>query len=598
MGNPEIIDSRTPINIEQSFKIEAGPGAGKTEFLVNHINHVIANSQRLGKTRKIACITYTNNAVDNISSKLGKSQIDKVEISTIHSFLYKNIIKPFEAFIPKEYELNIEEVDGHDDFNVNTSYVNEWLANKYFDSLKPPYKRTQFWLYKEQLENWLSTLKCDINTKEILWDCDNTKSGIYKNGKYQQIKQTTLNIFKQHLIDFKKIYWRNGKLSHDDVLYFSYILIKQNNSILEIIRAKFPYIFIDEYQDTSKIQNYIVTGLMKKEITVGVIGDRAQSIYGFQGASPDQFDKIQTEKTYKIEDNHRSNSTIVSFLNTIRSDLTQESLAPTQTGNIYFLSMDKLDAYDKAKELCSNTAQPLVTLARNNLTVNYMKLSIEKDNCENPLNILNTDQNSTRANAIWNAVQSIEYAKKQQFKESLKYAKKLPFTTQGNKDSVALQALNELLMLYPSYSKSNLITFNKILKSNLALNISNIQTGSTKTNQLYSNLTYQDLVASMNIPEDKGNHLTIHKAKGLEFDNVLLLGNEDTKHLLLKPNLKNEEERIIYVACSRAKQNLFIQINNISDCELQKIKSKYPNWVYMIEKPDDSNEQLSLFDDI
>lgn len=80
------ITSETIIeNIDQHFKINAGPGAGKTHWLINHIKNVLHNSTVLGKNKKIACITYTNNVVETILSRLGCCA-DKIEISTIHSF--------------------------------------------------------------------------------------------------------------------------------------------------------------------------------------------------------------------------------------------------------------------------------------------------------------------------------------------------------------------------------------------------------------------------------------------------------------------------------------------------------------------------------
>ena len=77
-----IINSKTKVDIDQDYKIEAGPGAGKTQFLVNHINNVLQNSDRLSCTRKIACITYTNTAVETILKRLGKGISNKVEVST------------------------------------------------------------------------------------------------------------------------------------------------------------------------------------------------------------------------------------------------------------------------------------------------------------------------------------------------------------------------------------------------------------------------------------------------------------------------------------------------------------------------------------
>ena len=72
-------------NRENHFRVSAGPGAGKTYWLVGHIKNVLHNSSRLAKSKKIACITYTNIAVETILSRLGTSS-ENVEVSTIHSF--------------------------------------------------------------------------------------------------------------------------------------------------------------------------------------------------------------------------------------------------------------------------------------------------------------------------------------------------------------------------------------------------------------------------------------------------------------------------------------------------------------------------------
>lgn len=59
-----VIKSNTPIDTEQHFLVKAGPGAGKTYWLIQHIKHVLSTSNRLGKIKKIACITYTNIGVE------------------------------------------------------------------------------------------------------------------------------------------------------------------------------------------------------------------------------------------------------------------------------------------------------------------------------------------------------------------------------------------------------------------------------------------------------------------------------------------------------------------------------------------------------
>ena len=94
------------IDIEHHFRVSAGPGAGKTHWMVEHIRNVLHRSNRLGKTRKITCITYTNIAVETILNRLGTSA-DRVEVSTIHSYLYKHIVKPYASFIAPEFGLRV-----------------------------------------------------------------------------------------------------------------------------------------------------------------------------------------------------------------------------------------------------------------------------------------------------------------------------------------------------------------------------------------------------------------------------------------------------------------------------------------------------------
>ena len=89
----EVITSRSSLPIDHHIKISAGPGAGKTTLLANHIQEIIKKSEKISDLRKVACITYTNIAVETLKKRLGMA-IDYVEIATIHNFFYKNIVKP------------------------------------------------------------------------------------------------------------------------------------------------------------------------------------------------------------------------------------------------------------------------------------------------------------------------------------------------------------------------------------------------------------------------------------------------------------------------------------------------------------------------
>jgi DNA helicase-2/ATP-dependent DNA helicase PcrA len=107
-------DSHETIDIEHPFKDNAGPGAGKTTWIINHIRNVIQRSNRLGQVKKIACITYTNVAAKKILFNLGEA-CKRVEIGTIHAFLYKHVVKPYVSFLGI-LELSVDRIKGHDEY--------------------------------------------------------------------------------------------------------------------------------------------------------------------------------------------------------------------------------------------------------------------------------------------------------------------------------------------------------------------------------------------------------------------------------------------------------------------------------------------------
>jgi DNA helicase II / ATP-dependent DNA helicase PcrA len=264
------INSESLISIEQHFRVSAGPGAGKTWWLVNHIKNVLHKSERLSKVRKVACITYTNIAVEVILERLGVAA-DRVEVSTIHSFLYKHVVKPYVSFIANEYSLNVQKMDGHDDtILTNYSFLQDWKI------------RT-----KQQRIRTTDDVKVVEAIKAAKWRFNNSGDLIIKPNYSHKVNNYA--ILNDSYFEYKKMTWEKGIVHHSDVLFFSYQLIKKFPFILKVLQAKFPYFFIDEFQDTDPIQAKIFEWLGREETIIGVIGDKAQSIYGFQGATPSQF---------------------------------------------------------------------------------------------------------------------------------------------------------------------------------------------------------------------------------------------------------------------------------------------------------------------
>ena len=179
-----IINSDTKIPIENHFRVAAGPGAGKTHWLVNHINNILQTST-VRTDKKIACITYTNIAVDTILCRLG-SEANQVEVSTIHSFLYKHIVKPYCSFLSTDFELNVEKLDGHDDTIVSYRRTKEWIENHpKVSELKHPFSLNQLIKLpnnKKALMNWLGSLNYEFDDSDELKIIGN-KDAIFKNSK-------------------------------------------------------------------------------------------------------------------------------------------------------------------------------------------------------------------------------------------------------------------------------------------------------------------------------------------------------------------------------------------------------------------------------
>lgn len=556
------INSSTVIPVDQKFKLSAGPGAGKTTWLINHLKNIVKNSQSLGEHKKIACITYTNVAVDTIISRLG-DYTEHIEVCTIHSFLYKHIVKPYLFLIKDKYGINIEELEGHDEVIPSISYIQKnWKKES-----------KQFYIRdNKQLINSLLKLQWFIGKD------GNTYLG-FKKAYYGVIGGKSIKTSSYDL--HKKYYWGKGKISHDDVLMLAYELIRDTPDILRVLRAKFPYLMIDEFQDTSSIQTEIVKKIAKQGTVVGVIGDRAQSIYSFQNEGFKDFDTFNIEgiKEYTIHDNNRSTSNIINILNLVRRDLTQECKRKKEGNKPRILVGNRLKAYNKAKELCDG--EDVYSLSYRNDVSNSIKY--EKDLVGNDLlsQLISSDNN--RGRNIMYIIKAIEYTRENRIKDALKNIKKI-----RNKDKVPFQDVDSLELIRKTlgniekFENSTITYFYNELISYGIFNDSKILRGEIKS--FYDSITYKDIAIYLKLDDYQNYHKTIHKSKGDEFDNVLLILHpkqnehyDDSKLLefILEPDLENKEEhRINYVAISRARENLFINVEIISEFNEEKLKSK------------------------
>ena len=560
------IESKDKIDINSHFKIVAGPGAGKTTFLINHIKNIIENSNKVNIYRKIACITYTNVAVENIIKRLDSS-LEVIEVATIHSFLYKHVLKPYLWVLQEENKFDLKEIKGHDKITPTRSIINEFLQKseqKNYLSLDNENFKNISYILSEKL---MWKLKSDLSVELEL-----VSNKIKVKTKFNEL----INLKKDSYKIYKKICWEKGLISHDDVLYLSYEILKKSPRILEILRAKFPYILVDEFQDTNPFQTEIIKLIAEKESLIGVIGDECQSIYGFQGADVLQFEKFSLKgmKEYHILNNHRSTKVIITLLNYMRTTSLCQNIPENKIGDKPTIIIgEMIKSYKEVKEICSNEELYIVSY-KESISKNIEYDVNKKVHVDFSYELLFND--GERGKRILYIISAIEYAKQINLKKSIYFMEKVYKEIEIDK-SIIMKNLKLFIENYDSFRTLSITEFYNEFIINYCSFSGKITRGKTK--EKYDNLKYNEIASLIKLDDEKSNFKTIHKTKGEEVDNILiLLDHEKFKestslNFLLNPDMAIEEHRVFYVAISRAKKRVFISIPAISEKLNEKLKN-------------------------
>jgi DNA helicase-2/ATP-dependent DNA helicase PcrA len=577
---PQTIKSDTVLaDLDNHFRVFAGPGAGKTYWLICHIKNVLRNSKCLTSASKIACITYTTVASEQIREKLKESG-DRVEISTIHSFLYKNVVKPYAHLLKDEngdHLIKYDELDGHEEHKPSFGKVKKWIENP--EILSDKYK---FLLYDKDKKD-----KFFKNLSALNWELDEL-------GKCKLCLKATKRKMPPLLLEkaeaYKKLYWEEGRIHHEDVLYFSYRLLEGHPLIREFISSRYPYIFIDEFQDTNPIQTKIMIWLANTGSIIGVIGDKAQSIYSFQGAKREDFDqfKLPNQIDYQIKDNRRSTQKIINLLNYMRKDdpLEQKCIRDIK-GNAVCIVVS-----NNAKDILSFFREQTKTQRKDG-----EKCIVSRSN-DYVAKLKSQDDKIT--NDIWGEFSTIDYYRERTFN---KIFLSTSYVSQGRYEIAVKELLEIFRTTKDGYIKNddvlkgsiesdidkriivttlleNLVTHQEEMNNdtflnmyirirdmlqNFDINLKGVNKGKFK--DFAEKTIVRDMFNSLTIPENKSDIRTIHGAKGAEFESTLIcLGDEkELKHILMpKIDAIDEECRIYYVAASRAKDLLYISVPTLS----------------------------------
>lgn len=271
-------DQLHAVQNENNSLIVACPGSGKTRTLVTKMLRCLDDVK--DTSRRIACITYTNAAVYEIEHRLRKygTTGDEIycDISTIHSFCLNNILQYFYWRIP-EYK------NGFIVLPSDSDCFKEIAGNICAECEIPMALRDNFESFNREPDG-TPIIHGGIEHFVALsfWD----------------------SLAKKGFIDFCNI------------IYYSYQILSRFPSIAHTLACKFAWILVDEFQDTTALQVEILRLIANKQKTkFFLVGDPYQSIYSFAGARPDLMDsfadEINADKEFNLLINFRSSEAVI-----------------------------------------------------------------------------------------------------------------------------------------------------------------------------------------------------------------------------------------------------------------------------------------------
>lgn len=324
------------VDCKRNLIFHAGAGAGKTYALIECLKYVCTEKAEILKyhNQKAICITYTNVAANEIKMRLGNT--DLVLISTIHEWLW-DIIKEYQEELLMIHLDNLKsQIDKlQQEIETNAVYSTLTEAQKEEISILLVERQKEFYgiydsnarEFRERFYSIFPTFNSKIdNVTEFAKTC----SKIIRVKKYEQcillIKKEEKG-YTEIKYDARnnKDYLHYMKISHDTLLMYADQIICKYDELKRFIVDKYPYFFIDEYQDTSERVVNILNKIAKYSnkithpIFVGYFGDSAQNIY--DTGIGEKIDEYCTDYEHiKKQYNRRSCSEIILLSNRIRND--------------------------------------------------------------------------------------------------------------------------------------------------------------------------------------------------------------------------------------------------------------------------------------
>ena len=580
------------LNTEGPLLILAGAGSGKTKVLTTRIAYLIKDKNI--SPYNILAITFTNKAAKEMQERLINivgEEARCIQVSTFHSFGLKILRENYELL---GYDRNFVIMDSDDSLTVIKRILKD------LDLDPKQYNPTA-------IKNKISGCKNELMSPKN-----------YETYATTEFEKIVLKVYEKYEQKLKS----NNSVDFDDLLILPIKLFKENEDTLDKYQERFKYILIDEYQDTNEAQYILTKMLASKYRNICVVGDENQSIYSFRGANYRNilnFEKDYKEATtIKLEQNYRSTQNILNAANQViennqnRKDKNLWSDKGEGDKITYYRSYDEKDeshyVAKTIKKLLDSGKDPdeIAVLYRTNAqsrTVEeemlkenipyrvvgsfyfyarkeikdlmaYLRLiHNEKDNISLQ-RVINSPKRGIGLKTISNLAtladiegksmyEVITSGKELEFKNTIEDLKKVS-------ENITLTELVDKVLDATGY-RQELIS-EKTLEADIRLeNLEEFKSITKAFEERDGLISLEDFLFEVSLVSDREEYkdakdkvslMTVHSVKGLEYNDVFVVGLEEGifPHMnSLMDNLELEEERrLAYVAITRAKERLYL----------------------------------------
>ena len=613
--NPEQLGAVT--TTEGPVLVIAGPGSGKTRVLTARIAHLLDKGV---DPSSILALTFTNKAAREMKERIAKvagPKAGQVWAGTFHS-LFSRILRIEAEHIgfPKDFTI----YDTEDSKSLVAAIVREWSLDK---EAYPA----------NAIRNRISAAKSALVTPKL----------------YEQDQESITRDAANRMPFFSRIYQeyynrclKAGALDFDDLLLQFYRLLQEKPEVADKYRKRFRYLLVDEFQDTNYLQYAILKKLTLYDGSprnICAVGDDAQSIYAFRGATIDNILNFENDfkglQTFKLEQNYRSTKSIVEAANKVignNSRQIKKTIWTDQDGGHAIKVLRAINDTEEGRRVCDQIMElknrehvpnhEIAILYRTNAQSRIFEEHLRRHNI--PYKVFG-GQSFYQRKEVKDLIAYLRVVVNTRDEEAIKRVINFPRRGIGDStvDAIALKAAEERITLWEALLKHGPATrsskalqrfidmvagFHEKLatvnaydlalwvakqsglydeyasdtsvegisrKENIQALLDGIQefcesdeeiyTGEVRDKSLSSYL--QNIALLTDADEDKGGTdfvslMSVHAAKGLEFEAVFIVGLEEQLFpSFMSMNSQDdidEERRLFYVAITRAKAHLWL----------------------------------------